>query len=60
LIEGGGHGGDAVAAPGATDPNGGLTLVEALDRQLGLKLNLQKHPAPVLVIDHVEQKPTDN
>jgi uncharacterized protein (TIGR03435 family) len=50
----------AVAAAAGAGPNGSLTLVEALDRQLGLKLKLQKHPMPILVIDHVEQKPTDN
>jgi uncharacterized protein (TIGR03435 family) len=26
----------------------------------GLKLEKEKRPVPVLVIDHVEQKPTDN
>jgi uncharacterized protein (TIGR03435 family) len=34
--------------------------LDALPKQLGLKLEMQKHPKPVLVIDHVEQKPTDN
>jgi uncharacterized protein (TIGR03435 family) len=34
--------------------------LEALNRQLGLKLDMQKRPLPVLVIDHVEEKPTDN
>jgi len=42
------------------DPNGAFTIVEALEKQLGLKLVLQKHPMPVLVIDHVEREPTDN
>jgi uncharacterized protein (TIGR03435 family) len=46
-------------APGASDPNGGLSLFEGVQR-LGLKLELQKHPYPVLVIDHMEQKPSDN
>jgi uncharacterized protein (TIGR03435 family) len=50
----------AVAAAAGEGPNGGLTIVEALDKQLGLKLKLQKHPMPVLVIDHVEQTPTEN
>ena len=50
----------AVAAAAGAGPNGSSTLVEALDKQLGLKLKLQKHPMPVLVIDHVEQKPTEN
>ena len=44
----------------APDPNGAITLSEAIDKQLGLKLELRKHPMPVLVIDHVEQKPTGN
>jgi len=47
--------------PGAgADPNGALSLPEAISRQLGLKLELEKRPVPVLVIDHVEQKPTEN
>jgi uncharacterized protein (TIGR03435 family) len=29
-------------------------------KQLGLKLEKTKRPVPVLVIDHVEEKPTDN
>jgi uncharacterized protein (TIGR03435 family) len=45
---------------GAADPSGALSLSEAVSKQLGLKLELEKRPAPVLVIDHVEQKPTEN
>jgi uncharacterized protein (TIGR03435 family) len=45
---------------GPEDPNGALTLPEAIDKQLGLKLEKGKRPVSVLVIDHVEQKPTDN
>jgi uncharacterized protein (TIGR03435 family) len=45
---------------GAADPNGSLSLPDAVSKQLGLKLDLEKRPAPVLVIDHVEQKPTEN
>jgi uncharacterized protein (TIGR03435 family) len=51
------------AAPGmgaAQDPTGGLSLPEVLYKQLGLKLEIEKRVMPVLVIDHVEQKPTDN
>jgi uncharacterized protein (TIGR03435 family) len=44
----------------ASDPNGSVTLFEAIDRQLGLKLEAKKRPVPVLVIDHAEQKPTEN
>jgi uncharacterized protein (TIGR03435 family) len=47
-------------AGGTADPNGALSLSDAVSKQLGLKLELEKRPAPVLVIDHVEQKPTEN
>lgn len=43
-----------------SDPSGGLSIFEALDKQLGLKMEAQKRPMPVFVIDHLEQKPTDN
>ena len=46
--------------PAAADPNGGLTIEEAIEKQLGLKLEIQKRPAMVTVIDHVEQTPADN
>lgn len=42
------------------DLNVALSLPDAVSKQLGLKLELEKRPAPVLVIDHVEQKPTEN
>ena len=52
--------GDANGA--ASDPSlGGLTLDDALQKQLGLKLEKrEKVPMPVLVIDHIEEKPTEN
>jgi uncharacterized protein (TIGR03435 family) len=37
-----------------------ITVFDAVDKQLGLKLELQKHPAPVLVVDSVNERPTDN
>jgi uncharacterized protein (TIGR03435 family) len=37
-----------------------MTFEEALDKELGLKLEVQKRVIPVLVIDHVNRKPTDN
>ena len=43
-----------------SDPNGALSLAEAINRQLGLKLALEKRPAQVLVIDHIESKPIEN
>jgi uncharacterized protein (TIGR03435 family) len=44
----------------ASDPNGALSLFDAVSRQLGLKLEKQRRPTPVLVIDHIEEKPTEN
>jgi uncharacterized protein (TIGR03435 family) len=46
-------------APG-DEPDGSMNVFEALEKELGLKLDEQKRPAPVLVIDHIEQKPADN
>lgn len=54
-------GGDAPAASAAaTDPNGDLTVFEAVDKHLGLKLAEQKHPMSVVVIDHVNRTPAEN
>ena len=47
-------------ANGSSDPNGALTLFDAVNKQLGLKLEKQRRPVPVLVIDHIEEKPTEN
>jgi len=44
----------------AADPTEALSLFEALNRQLGLKLETQKRPHPVLVIDHIERTPAEN
>ncbi len=49
-------GGDAVAS----EPNGAISIFEALNTQLGLKLQSREVPAPVLVIDHVNEKPSEN
>jgi uncharacterized protein (TIGR03435 family) len=43
-----------------SDPNGGLSLGDALAHQLGIKLVKEKRPSPVLVIDHMDEKPTEN
>jgi uncharacterized protein (TIGR03435 family) len=62
---GGRGGGDAAQqAPGgvatASDPNGALSLPDAINKQLGLKLEEVKRPVPVLIIDHLDEKPTEN
>ncbi|HEY4379047.1 MAG TPA: TIGR03435 family protein [Acidobacteriaceae bacterium] len=48
--------------PNASDPVlGGMSFFDAIQKQLGLKLEKrEKIPMPVLVIDHIEQQPTDN
>jgi uncharacterized protein (TIGR03435 family) len=48
------------AASTASDPSGAVSLFDAVNRQLGLKLEKQRRPSPVLVIDHIEEKPTEN
>jgi uncharacterized protein (TIGR03435 family) len=48
------------AAPTASDPSGALSAFDAVSKQLGLKLEMHKRPVPVLVIDHVDEKPTEN
>jgi uncharacterized protein (TIGR03435 family) len=64
MAMGGGRGGEAGRAegamPSASEPTGAFTLFEALEKQLGLKLQMQKRSMPVIVIDHLEQKPTEN
>ena len=50
-------------APGISepsDPNGALSVQEAMEKQLGLKLVMRKRPVPVLVVDRIEEKPSDN
>lgn len=61
---GGGRGGDPGPSSdntfAAAEPSGGITLFEAIEKQLGLKLESEKRPVRVLVIDHLEPKPTEN
>ncbi len=54
-------GGGALAqSSGASDPDGTISIFEALEKQLGLKLKSRKVTAPVLVIDHVDEMPSEN
>jgi uncharacterized protein (TIGR03435 family) len=57
LTSGAKAGGDPNQAPAPTDD---VTVFEAMDKQLGLKLEEQKHPIPVLVVDKVERTPREN
>src|SRR5215831_6426390 len=50
-----------VATPVASQaPLARTSLFDALERDLGLKLDAQKRPYPLLVIDHLEEKPKQN
>jgi uncharacterized protein (TIGR03435 family) len=44
----------------AADPNGAVSLFDAVHRELGLKLEKEKRPVPMLVIDQVNETPTPN
>ena len=46
------------AAPQASDP--APTLVEAVQNQLGLKLEAKRLPVDFLVVEHAERRPTEN
>jgi uncharacterized protein (TIGR03435 family) len=54
--------GEDAATPSASDPIlGGMSLYDAMQKQLGIKLEKRKEvPMPMLVIDHVEEQPTEN
>ncbi len=56
----GGDGAQPGAFPVANDPGGGYTIFEAIEKQLGLKLKAEKRGEKVIVIDHMEMKPTEN
>jgi uncharacterized protein (TIGR03435 family) len=62
LTKGGGDGsgGPPSGTSTTSDPSGALTLFDAVSKQLGLKLEKQRRPVQVLVIDHIEEKPTEN
>jgi uncharacterized protein (TIGR03435 family) len=36
-----------------------LTIFDGIQQQLGLKLEEQMHPVPILVVDHANQTPSD-
>jgi uncharacterized protein (TIGR03435 family) len=50
----------AEGAQAAGDPNGAVSFFDAIKKQLGLKVIKEKRPEPVLVIDHIDEQPTDN
>jgi len=44
----------------AADPSGAVSLFDAFKNELGLKMEKEKRPMPVFVIDHIEEQPTAN
>jgi uncharacterized protein (TIGR03435 family) len=57
---GAGAGQTAAEVGQAAAPASDLTVFDAIDKQLGLKLEERKHPMPVIVIDHVDRTPAEN
>ena len=56
-----GRGGGPTAGAGqASDPSGVLSFNDAVEKQLGLKLEKHKRLVRVMVLDHIEEKPTEN
>ena len=47
-------------AAAITDPTAGSTLLEALPEQLGLRLEAQKTPVEILIVDSASRVPTEN
>lgn len=50
----------APGQPVSTEPDGAVTLDEAMHSQLGIRMVKEKRPVPVLVIDHIDETPTAN
>lgn len=48
----------AGAVAEAADP-GGISVFDAVEKELGLKLVKQKRSIPVIVFDHVDEKPIE-
>ena len=59
VLQGNGPGTAAGSPAQAPTPIDELTLYEAVDKQLGLKLEELKHPVAVLVIDKANQTPSE-
>jgi uncharacterized protein (TIGR03435 family) len=59
---GGAMPGSEGGAPGASlaEPDNGPTLLQAIQSQLGVKLESKKTQVEILVVDHVEKVPTEN
>jgi uncharacterized protein (TIGR03435 family) len=59
LLEPGGRAAGPVA-PNGSEPEFGISLIDAVRDQLGLRLEKKKGQADVLVVDHAEKAPVEN
>ncbi|HVW10440.1 MAG TPA: TIGR03435 family protein, partial [Bryobacteraceae bacterium] len=41
------------------DPSGGISFFDAIEKELGLKMVKEKRSFPVIVVDHVDEKPAE-
>jgi uncharacterized protein (TIGR03435 family) len=48
------------ALPQAQDPSGSISFLDAVQKELGLRVETRKRPAQVLVIDGMLDEPTEN
>jgi uncharacterized protein (TIGR03435 family) len=59
-LPGPGPGAESNAPLGSSDNEPGVTLISAIQSQLGLKLEQKKGKIETIVVDHVEKLPTEN
>ena len=55
-----GGGGEIQIASASTPGADGVSLLNAVQSQLGLKLEARKGPVELIVVDHIEKTPTEN
>lgn len=51
---------DSGSPASASEPTGGISLADAINKTLGLKLEKRKGTMPMFVIDHIDPQPTEN
>ena len=44
----------------ASEPTGGMTLTQAIERQLGLEVQMRRRPVSTAVVESFDEKPSDN
>ncbi|HWE49595.1 MAG TPA: TIGR03435 family protein [Bryobacteraceae bacterium] len=54
------RGAQAAPAGEASDPSGAISLIEVIEKQIGLRLEKSKRMVRVMVLDHIEERATDN